>query len=153
MSLETSFRVSVYWQLHSSSFSRYLARSTQHCHKVIFQPEWKIADPICTFLFSILVMLTTIFIFRDIMLVLLEHTPRHINYNSVERSLCSIPGVLHIHNMRMWSITISRTAISCHMVIGMDHHFYSLLALFPMTTVPRQLFPMKHFLCIPINVQ
>lgn len=39
---------------------------------LIFQPEYKIADPICTFLFSILVLCTTFTIMRDILLVLME---------------------------------------------------------------------------------
>ena len=39
---------------------------------VLFQPEWKLADPICTFLFSILVLVTTITILKDIIVVLME---------------------------------------------------------------------------------
>jgi Co/Zn/Cd efflux system component len=38
-------------------------------------PEWKIADPICTFLFSVLVLITTVPIFGDMMRLLLEGTP------------------------------------------------------------------------------
>ena len=37
-----------------------------------FQPEYKIADPICTFVFSILVIITTIKVLRDIGYILLE---------------------------------------------------------------------------------
>lgn len=42
---------------------------------IYFKPEWKLADPICTFLFSILVMLTTVPIFIDCMRTLLETSP------------------------------------------------------------------------------
>lgn len=42
---------------------------------IYFKPEWKIADPICTFLFSILVLMTTVPIFGDMMRLLLEGTP------------------------------------------------------------------------------
>ena len=38
------------------------------------QPEWKIADPICTFLFSVLVVITTVTILRDTLNVLMEGT-------------------------------------------------------------------------------
>ena len=37
-----------------------------------FQPEWKLADPICTFVFSLIVMVTTFKIFLDIINVLME---------------------------------------------------------------------------------
>ena len=36
------------------------------------QPEWKLADPICTFLFSILVLISTINVLRDTLRVLME---------------------------------------------------------------------------------
>ena len=36
------------------------------------QPEYKIADPICTFIFSVLVLVTTILILRDAIQVLME---------------------------------------------------------------------------------
>lgn len=36
---------------------------------IYFQPEWKIFDPICTFIFSILVLFTTISIMKDAILV------------------------------------------------------------------------------------
>lgn len=36
---------------------------------IYFIPEWKLADPICTFLFSIVVLGTTFAIMKDTMLV------------------------------------------------------------------------------------
>lgn len=39
---------------------------------IYFKPEWSIIDPICTFLFSILVLLTTIKIMNDAVLVIME---------------------------------------------------------------------------------
>ncbi|NXA07086.1 ZNT8 protein, partial [Sapayoa aenigma] len=39
---------------------------------IFFKPEYKIADPICTFVFSIFVLATTIAILRDILIVLME---------------------------------------------------------------------------------
>ena len=39
---------------------------------IYFKPEWKIVDPICTFVFSILVLGTTISILRNTMNVLME---------------------------------------------------------------------------------
>ncbi|NXD77592.1 ZNT8 protein, partial [Halcyon senegalensis] len=39
---------------------------------IFFKPEYKIADPICTFVFSIFVLATTVTILRDILIVLME---------------------------------------------------------------------------------
>lgn len=38
----------------------------------LFQPEYKVADPICTFLFSVFVLCTTVTILRDVFRILLE---------------------------------------------------------------------------------
>ncbi len=38
----------------------------------LFQPEYKVADPICTFLFSVFVLCTTITILRDVFRILME---------------------------------------------------------------------------------
>lgn len=42
-------------------------------------PRWYLADPICTFVFSIVVLLTTKSILRDIIHVLMERTPTNID--------------------------------------------------------------------------
>lgn len=42
-----------------------------------YRPDWAIADPICTFLFSAIVLGTTIFISRDILRILMEGKSRN----------------------------------------------------------------------------
>ena len=45
---------------------------------IYVKPTWTIADPICTFLFSVLVLMTTVPIFIDVMGILMETTPEDI---------------------------------------------------------------------------
>ena len=45
---------------------------------IYVKPTWTIADPICTFLFSVLVLMTTVPIFMDVMGILMETTPEDI---------------------------------------------------------------------------
>lgn len=84
---------------------------------IYFYPHLKIIDPICTFLFSIIILITTLFIMRDILCVLMEGFPKHMDFNDVKDVLYSIPGVVKIHNMRMWSLTMDKVALSAHIVI------------------------------------
>uniref|UniRef100_A0AAY4BPI0 Probable proton-coupled zinc antiporter SLC30A3 n=1 Tax=Denticeps clupeoides TaxID=299321 RepID=A0AAY4BPI0_9TELE len=42
---------------------------------IYFRPEYKVADPICTFLFSVFVLGTTITILRDVFRILMEGNP------------------------------------------------------------------------------
>ena len=57
---------------------------------IYVKPEWKIADPICTFLFSILVMITTIPIFCDCMRILMESAPCDIEILDVYNAIIKV---------------------------------------------------------------
>ncbi len=47
-------------------------------------PAWQLADPICTFLFAILVLLTTRAILVDISDILMERVPRGISTSQIQ---------------------------------------------------------------------
>ncbi|XP_064597629.1 proton-coupled zinc antiporter SLC30A2-like [Liolophura sinensis] len=91
---------------------------------IFYKPTWKIADPICTFVFSAFVLVTTITILRDILRVLMEGTPKGISFSDVKMSFYAIQGVKEVHNLRVWSLTISKTALSAHIAVekGIDPH-------------------------------
>lgn len=76
---------------------------------------FNLADPICTFLFGILVLFTTFGVFRDTMHVLMEATPSHISLGKVCSDLMSIEGVAGVHSLRIWSLKLDSTAISVHL--------------------------------------
>ncbi|CAI2729483.1 unnamed protein product [Schistosoma spindalis] len=94
---------------------------------IYFQPNYKIIDPLCTFLFSLLVLITTINILRDALNVLMEATPHGLNFNEVKSSLMNIPGVKEIHNLHIWSLTTNKIAISVHLAIENDSNTQEIL--------------------------
>ncbi|XP_052475892.1 zinc transporter 2-like [Carassius gibelio] len=84
---------------------------------IYFRPEWKIADPICTFLFSLFVLGTTFTILKDIFRILMEGIPRGVDFDSVKDVLLSVCGVKSTHSLHMWALTASETQLSVHVVI------------------------------------
>lgn len=82
-----------------------------------FNPEAKAADPICTFIFAIVVLATTVPLFRDTCLILLEGFPPTLNYNQVSAVLNDIPGVKHVHSLHVWSLTAGKPALSVHLAV------------------------------------
>ncbi|VDO03593.1 unnamed protein product [Rodentolepis nana] len=82
---------------------------------IYFKPAYKIADPICTFIFSVLVLLTTVNILKDAMNILMEGVPKSLNFAEVRSSLKTIPGIVEVHNLRIWSLTMNKTAVSVHL--------------------------------------
>nr|XP_043640236.1 metal tolerance protein 1-like [Erigeron canadensis]XP_043640237.1 metal tolerance protein 1-like [Erigeron canadensis] len=85
-----------------------------------YNPNLKIIDPICTLLFSIIVLYTTINMVRDILEVLMESTPREIDATSLERGLCEINEVVAIHELHIWAITVGKVLLACHVIIRRD---------------------------------
>ncbi|GBP97573.1 Zinc transporter 2 [Eumeta japonica] len=84
---------------------------------IYFKPSWDLVDPICTFLFSILVLLTTFNIIKDALLVLMEGSPRGLDFQDVANTFLSIPGVVRVHNLRMWALSLDKTALAAHLAI------------------------------------
>uniref|UniRef100_T1JHY7 Cation efflux protein cytoplasmic domain-containing protein n=1 Tax=Strigamia maritima TaxID=126957 RepID=T1JHY7_STRMM len=85
---------------------------------IYFRPDLGIMDPICTFLFSVLVLITTINILKDVILVLMEGLPRGINFSDVYETFMSIGGVVRVHNLRIWSLSMDKIAMSAHIVVN-----------------------------------
>ncbi|KAM7123624.1 proton-coupled zinc antiporter SLC30A8 [Ciconia maguari] len=81
---------------------------------IFFKPEYKIADPICTFVFSIFVLATTITILRDILIVLMEGTSKGFVYDAVKARILAVEKVESVHNLHLWSLTMNQTILSAH---------------------------------------
>ena len=61
------------WGLCTPGFTTIIVLAAGYI--IWIKPEWKLADPICTFLFSILVLFSTINVLRDALRVLMEGSP------------------------------------------------------------------------------
>uniref|UniRef100_A0A8C3U2R7 Proton-coupled zinc antiporter SLC30A8 n=1 Tax=Catharus ustulatus TaxID=91951 RepID=A0A8C3U2R7_CATUS len=81
---------------------------------IFFKPQYKIADPICTFVFSTFVLATTITILRDILTVLMEGTSKGFAYDAVKARILAVEKVESVHNLHLWSLTMNQTALSAH---------------------------------------
>lgn len=84
------------------------------------KPSWKIIDLICTLFFSVLVLGTTIKMLKSILEVLMESTPREIDATRLEEGLCAISGVLTVHELHIWAITVRKYLLACHVKIRSD---------------------------------
>ena len=81
---------------------------------IFFYPNLSIADPICTYIFSIIVGFTTIRILKDCISVLMEGSPFDFDINQLESDLKGIDGVIDIHDLHVWSLSLGKVSLSCH---------------------------------------
>ncbi|XP_032089316.1 zinc transporter 4 [Thamnophis elegans] len=80
-----------------------------------FKPEYKIADPICTYVFSVLVAFTTFRIIRDTGIIVLEGVPRHLNVDLIKEELMKMEDVFSVENLYIWSLTSGKTIAIAHL--------------------------------------
>ena len=62
-----------------------------------WKPEWHFIDPLLTIGFCILVLYSTIGVFRSSFAVLLEETPGNINWQDVYDKVSAVPNVHDVH--------------------------------------------------------
>lgn len=82
-----------------------------------WKPKWKIVDLICTLIFSVVVLGTTIKMLRNILEVLMESTPREIDARKLEKGLLEMEEVVAIHELHIWAITVGKVLLACHVKI------------------------------------
>ena len=46
-------------------------------------------------------------------------TPKHIDYKELKENLVKVEGIKAAHSLHVWSLTLNRTALSAHLVLGM----------------------------------
>ncbi|KAF9312011.1 hypothetical protein BG003_006739 [Podila horticola] len=79
---------------------------------ITFYPSLTFLDPICTFIFSILVIATTVGVFKQSMAVLMERVPHGMNTEDVRETICDVQGVLEVKSLHVWSLTIGKVALT-----------------------------------------
>ncbi|KAM9313267.1 putative proton-coupled zinc antiporter SLC30A4 [Gastrophryne carolinensis] len=83
-----------------------------------FKPEYKIADPICTYIFSVLVLFTTIRLIRDTVVIILEGVPKHLNVDQIRADLMKIEDVYSVEDLNVWSLTTGKSAAIIHLQLS-----------------------------------
>merc|ERR1712150_30434 len=69
----------------------------------------------------------TISILRNTITVLMEGIPNDVNIEEVQNTFLSVPGLLKVHNLRIWSLTTDKTALSAYLVIGSNKNGQDIL--------------------------
>ncbi|XP_057688378.1 zinc transporter 4 isoform X2 [Corythoichthys intestinalis] len=82
---------------------------------VRFKPEYKLADPICTYIFSVLVLFTTVRIIRDTTVIVLEGVPRHLDTVRIKEDLLKLEDVQSVDELNVWALTADKTSALVHL--------------------------------------
>jgi len=81
---------------------------------IYFKPTWTIADPICTFLFSVIVCVTVFPTIKSCMGVLMEVAPATVDVEGIKDDILACPSLKAVHEFHLWSISVGKLSLSVH---------------------------------------
>jgi cation diffusion facilitator family transporter len=79
-----------------------------------FWPEAKIADPIVTFVFTLIIIGTSYPTLKKCLLILMEGTPSDVDYVKLKAEILNCEGVTEVNNLHVWALTSGKNACSAH---------------------------------------
>ena len=84
---------------------------------LIMTLEWHLADPILSVVIALLIVYNTRRLILDILNVLLEGTPEHVDVYKLCSDLEEMEGVTLIHDVHVWTITSGNEAFTAHILL------------------------------------
>jgi cobalt-zinc-cadmium efflux system protein len=94
---------------------------------IILYTGYTVVDPLLSMLVSGLILHSTFGVLRESTLVLLDSVPSGVDYQSVGKALASIPGVISVHDLHIWSMVPGHGAASAHLLIDRIDRWPSIL--------------------------
>ncbi|XP_065369191.1 zinc transporter ttm-1 isoform X2 [Calliphora vicina] len=80
-------------------------------------PKAVFLDPLCTLLFSIIVVMTTINLFKESIHLIMDSVPQDLSIDDLEMDLLNIEGVKSVHHLNVWNHTSNYSILMVHLVI------------------------------------
>jgi cobalt-zinc-cadmium efflux system protein len=85
---------------------------------VIYATGWTPIDPILSIAVALLILRSTLELLRQSIGELMEHVPAHLSYDAIGRALAAQPGVIGVHDLHVWHMSVDRVALSAHVTIA-----------------------------------
>jgi cobalt-zinc-cadmium efflux system protein len=82
---------------------------------------WQWLDPAVSLLISVVILIGTWRLLRDSVRLALNAAPRDIDPAEVQRYFEGLPGVSGLHDLHIWAMSTTETALTCHLVTPGGH--------------------------------
>ncbi len=71
-------------------------------------------DPITTYIFTIIVFISTYPITKNCYYIMMESTPAYISVPQLEEDIKKIEGVVDVHDLHVWDLRPGKTILIAH---------------------------------------
>ena len=83
---------------------------------VIWLTGWFWADPLASLAIVVVILLGTWGLLRESFDMAIDAAPGHVNVADVRAYLAALPGVSAVHDMHVWNLSTTETALTVHLV-------------------------------------
>jgi cobalt-zinc-cadmium efflux system protein len=78
--------------------------------------EW--IDPLLSLVIAALILWSSVGIVRESLNILLEGAPRGLELVEIRKAMESVPGVVDVHDLHVWSLGTKSHALASHVTVG-----------------------------------
>jgi cobalt-zinc-cadmium efflux system protein len=82
---------------------------------------WLWLDPAVSLIVSAVIVVSTWSLLRDSVRLALDAVPDSVNIDKVRTCLCELPGVVEVHDLHVWGMSTTETALTVHLVMPEGH--------------------------------
>jgi len=84
---------------------------------VIALTGWTRIDPLASLAICVLIAFSSVRLLRESLHALMEGVPRGMSVEAIGGEMAGVEGVLSVHDLHVWTLSGSRTALSAHVVV------------------------------------
>ena len=88
---------------------------------IILQTNWFIIDPMISIVIVVIILIGTWGLLRDSFNLSIDAVPEKIDMPGIKQYLSSLDEVCSIHDLHVWAISTTVTALSVHLVVRSEH--------------------------------
>jgi cobalt-zinc-cadmium efflux system protein len=78
--------------------------------------DWQWLDPVVSLIIAVVLLVGSWRLLRDSVNLALHAVPEEIDPERVRRYLCGLPGVMAVHDLHIWAMSTTETALTVHLV-------------------------------------
>jgi cobalt-zinc-cadmium efflux system protein len=83
---------------------------------LILLTGWVWLDPLTSLAIGVIIVVTTWGLLRESIDLAMDAVPGDVAHDAVQEFLTSVPGVLEVHDLHIWGLSTTQTALTAHLV-------------------------------------
>lgn len=111
---------------------------------IIWRTGWAPADPIASIIISLIIIASSYRLMRDSFRIMMEGVPSCLRLEDVSAAMCSVPGVVQIHDLHVWGVCSAHVILSAHAVIDDQKISQAQMIMDEMKRSLKELFGIEH---------